>query len=202
MQPLENKIENTFTKYEVFLIAILSILMFTGSLGFMIIAPLGVKLIRSLQISPSQFGFLVSAYAFSAGISCLFSSGFSDKFDRKKFLLFFYAGFILGTFLCSVANSYQFFLIARIVTGIFGGVISGSIFAIIADVFKFQVRGRVMGFIMMAFSASQIMGIPLGLFLANKYSWHTPFIFIAIISLFIDKYVCQKEAKHQESIVS
>jgi len=47
----------------------------------------------------------------------LLTAGFADKFDRKKTIAFsFYAGFILGTFLCAIAPDYPFLLAARIVT--------------------------------------------------------------------------------------
>jgi predicted MFS family arabinose efflux permease len=49
---------------------------------------------------------------------------------------------------------------ARIVTGLFGGVIGSISMAIIADIFPLQQRGRAMGFIQMGFGASQVLGIP------------------------------------------
>ena len=69
----------------------------------MIISPLGALLLRDLNITTRQFGLVVSAYAFSAGASGLLAAGFADRFDRKRLLLFFYAGFMLGTLLCGVA---------------------------------------------------------------------------------------------------
>jgi len=177
--------EKIFTNYQIFVIAILSFLQFTVILDFMVLSPLGVQLIKELNITPSQFSLVVSAYAFSAGISGLLAAGFADKFDRKKILLFFYAGFVIGTLLCGIAPDYHFLLGARIVTGIFGGVIGSVSFAIITDLFKLEVRGRVMGFVQMAFATSQVMGIPAGLFLANKLGWHSPFIMIVILSALV-----------------
>lgn len=174
-QPQQGKI---FTRYQAFMIAILSILQFTIILDFVIMAPLGSQLMRVLAISPSKFGAVVSAYAFSAGISGIIAAGFADKFDRKKMLLFFYSGFVLGTLLCGMATGYTFLLIARIVTGLFGGVIGSVTMAIVADTFSLQVRGRVMGYVQMAFGVSQILGIPMGLFLSGKFGWHAPFLMI------------------------
>ncbi len=127
-----------FTRYQAFIIAILAILQFTVILDFMVLSPLGAQLLGELHISTSQFGLVVSVYAFSAGASGLLAAGFADKFDRKKMLLFFYAGFILGTFLCGIAPDYQYLLIARVVTGIFGGVLGSVSFAIITDLFKLE----------------------------------------------------------------
>src|SRR5437868_7524097 len=151
--------EKIFTGYQVFVIAIIAFLQFSVILDFMVIAPLGVILMKTLSITPSKFSLAVSAYAFSAGTAGLLTAGFADKFDRKKLLLFFYTGFLLGTVLCALAPSFEFLLAARIVTGIFGGVIGSISFAIVTDLFAMQVRGLVMGFVQMSFSASQGLGI-------------------------------------------
>ncbi|MDJ1471360.1 MFS transporter [Cytophagaceae bacterium DM2B3-1] len=177
--------EKKFTSYQIFIIAILAILQFSIILDFMVLSPLGAQLMKELTISTKQFGWVVSAYAFSAGASGLLAAGFADKFDRKKLLLFFYAGFIIGTLFCGMAPDYQSLLAARVVTGIFGGVIGSIGFAIITDLFPMEVRGQVMGFVQMAFASSQILGIPVGLYLANHLGWHSPFLMIVGISILI-----------------
>ncbi len=173
-EPLPRK-EKIFTPYQIFLIAIIAFIQFTVILDFMVLSPLGAILMPTLKITPGQFGLVVSAYAFSAGASGFLAAGFADKFDRKKILIFFYVGFLIGTALCALATDYYFLLLARIVTGIFGGVIGSIGLAIVTDLFKLEVRGRVMGFTQMAFAASQVLGLPIGLFLANKFDWHAPF---------------------------
>ena len=181
----ESTKEKLFTSYEVFIIAVLAILQFSVILDFMVLSPLGAILIEKLHIGTAQFGWVVSVYAFSAGASGLLAAGFADKFDRKKFLLFFYTGFLTGTFLCAIAPSYPFLLMARIVTGVFGGVIGSVSYAIISDLFKLEVRGRVMGFVQMAFAASQVLGLPVGLVLANHFGWHAPFWMIGSFGLVV-----------------
>src|SRR3954466_9112929 len=84
-----------FTRYQVFVVALLAFLQFTVVLDFMILSPLGAVLLRDLSITPEQFARVVSAYAFSAGLSGLLAAGFADRFDRRKFLLVFYAGFVV-----------------------------------------------------------------------------------------------------------
>lgn len=168
-----------FTGYQKFVIFILAITQFTVILDFMVMSPLGYMLMKSLSLSTQAFGVAVSAYAFSAGISGLLTAGFADRFDRKKLLLFFYCGFIMGTIFCGLAHSYVALVAARIITGLFGGVIGSISMAIITDIFGLQQRGRVMGFIQMGFGASQVLGIPVGLYLANLLSWEAPFWMVA-----------------------
>ena len=175
----EAKKATAFTQYQVFVVAILALLQFSIVLDFMIISPLGDILMKSLHLTPSQFGSVVSAYAISAGVSGLLTAGFADKFDRKKLLLFFYTGFIIGTVLCGLVNTYETMLLARIVTGVFGGVVGSILMAIVTDIFTFQQRGRVMGFVQMSFAGSQILGVPVGILLANAWGWHSTFFMVA-----------------------
>ncbi|WP_050475873.1 MFS transporter [Herbaspirillum rhizosphaerae] len=168
-----------FSRYQKFVVGMLAFLQFAVILDFMLMSPLGAVIMPAMQIAPSQFGLVVSAYAFSAGISGLLTAGFADRFDRKRLLLFFYTGFILGTLWCGVAQSFESLLAARIVTGLFGGVIGSIVLAISTDLFPLSMRGRVMGMIQTAFAASQVLGIPIGLYLSNRWNWHIPFLAMA-----------------------
>src|ERR1700760_352235 len=174
-----------FSRYQTVLVALLALVQFTIILDFTIMSPLGAIIMPSLGITATQFGVAVSAYAFSAGISGILSAGFADRFDRKRLLLFFYVGFTLGTALCAFAPNYQVLLAGRIVTGLFGGVIGSVVLAITTDLFSLQQRGRVMGFVQTAFAASQVLGIPVGLFLANRWNWHVAFGAIVILALIV-----------------
>lgn len=171
-----------FSPYQKFVIFILAITQFTVILDFMVMSPLGDMLMKSLTLKPSAFGFAVSAYAFSAGASGLLTAGFADRFDRKRLLLFFYCGFICGTVFCGLATSYPVLVAARIITGLFGGVIGSISLAIITDLFTLNERGRVMGFIQMGFGGSQVLGVPIGLYLANAWGWEAPFWMVAGLS--------------------
>ena len=172
-----------FSRYQKFVVGMLAFLQFAVILDFMLMSPLGAVIMPALAIGPKQFGLVVSAYAFSAGASGLLTAGFADRFDRKKILLFFYAGFIVGTLWCGLAQSFETLLLARVVTGLFGGVIGSVVLAIATDLFPLQMRGRVMGLIQTAFAASQVLGIPIGLYLSNRWNWHVPFLAMAALGV-------------------
>ena len=169
--------------YQKMVVGMLAFLQFAVILDFMVMAPLGAMIMPALGITPAQFGLVVSAYAFSAGAAGLLAAGFADRYDRKRLLLFFHAGFVLGTLWCGLAASFETLLLARIVTGLFGGVIGSVVLAIATDLFLPQQRGRVMGLIQTAFAASQVLGIPVGLFLSNHWGWQMPFLAMAVLGL-------------------
>jgi predicted MFS family arabinose efflux permease len=177
--------KNKFTSYQVLVIILLALTLFTVMLDFMVMSPLGDMLMKSMELTTSQFGVAVSAYAFSAGISGLLTAGFADRFDRKKLLLFFYVGFIGGTLFCGLANNYHLLIAARIITGLFGGVIGSISMAIMADLFPLEQRGRATAYMQMAFGASQVLGIPISLYVANHWGWQSPFLMIVVLAIII-----------------
>jgi len=118
-------------------------------------------------------------------VAGIISSLFIDRFDRKKALLFLYGGFIIGTFLCAFAPTYGLLIGARIVAGAFGGVAGGLVMAVVADVIPVVRRGKAMGMIMAAFSVSSVVGVPIGLYFANLFSWHAPFVGLAATGVIV-----------------
>jgi len=173
---------NENRKVILFLLAALN---FTHILDFMIMMPLGNYLMPYFKINPQQFSLLVGAYTLSAAVSGFAAAFFVDKFDRKKFLLFAYGGFLIGTLFCGIAPNYPLLLMARIFAGLFGGMIGAQVLSIISDIFPYEERGKAMGSVMSAFAVASTLGVPFALYIANAFSWHAPFIFVVILGLAI-----------------
>lgn len=160
-------------------------LQFTVIVDFMIMMPLSSQLMDAFAIQPAEFGLLVSSYSLAAGVSALLASAIADRFDRRHALLICYLGLTIATLGCGLADSYFLLLIARIVAGFFGGVMSAVAMAIIGDIIPPQRRGQAMGVVMLAFSLAAIAGVPLGLFISNHYHWQTPFLFLVVICVLV-----------------
>ncbi len=171
------------SRKEKILLFILAIIQFSHIIDFMIIMPLGKQFMKSFDIGPQQFSLIVSVYAFSAFFAGLFSAMFIDRFDRKKALLLLYIGFGIGTLACAVSPTYLVLLMARGLTGAFGGTLAALVLAIVGDVVPLKRRARAMGVVMTAFSAASVVGVPAGIFLAAAFSWHAPFLAIGTLAI-------------------
>lgn len=172
---------NQFTKEEKISLSILASIQFLSVLDFIIIMPLGPQFLRVFSISPEQFGYIVSSSTLSAGIFGFLGAFFIDKFDRKKSLLVLFTGFLIGTFLCGISSSYIYLILSRLIAGAFGGLTGATIFSIVGDLIVAERRGRATGIIMSGFALASVIGVPLGLKLANMYSWKIPFLFVALL---------------------
>lgn len=174
-----------FTPKETVLLSLLAAIQFSHIVDFMILMPLGPQLMRIFSISPGQFSLLVASYTFTAGASGLLAALYVDRFDRKKILLSFYMGFGIGTLCCALAPNYHTLLIARSITGGFGGVLSSLILSIVSDTFAYERRGTAIGVVMASFSMASIFGVPYGLYLATLWGWHSPFFLLGGISILV-----------------
>ena len=161
------------------ILILLTLMSFTNILDFMIMMPLASHLIREFGISTAEFGLLVSAYAFAAATSSLLMASIADRFDRKRALLVVYVGLIVGTLGCALAPTYAALLVARTVAGLFGGVQGSIAFSIVGDMVPDERRGRAMGMVMLSFSLSAVLGVPLSIYVASHGGWHIPFFALA-----------------------
>ena len=161
----------------------LAAVQFTHIMDFMIMMPLGASLMRVFNITPAQFSHLVAAYGLAAAVTGFLGGFFIDRLDRKKALLLLYAGFGLATLGCAFAPNYHWLLIARLAAGACGGVAGSLVLATIGDVVPPARRGYGMGMVMTAFPIASVLGVPAGLFLANAFEWHAPFLLLAGLSV-------------------
>ena len=189
-------------KKERLIVFLLASINFTHILDFMIMMPLGNYLMPFFDISPKEFSFLVGAYPVTAFFSGFTAAFFADKYDRKKILLFAYIGFIIGTLACGFAPNYVSLLAARILTGLFGGLIGAQVMSIIADLFGYERRGIAMGAVMSSFAIASTIGVPFALYLSNIFSWHAPFILVGVLGFgvvpLVSKYIPNVTAHLQE----
>ena len=140
------------TRKEKIILLLLASVNFTHILDFMIMMPLGNYLMPYFHISPKQFSFLVGSYPITAFVSGFSAAFFVDRFDRKKVLVFAFMGFLIGTLACGLAPSYGLLLAARILTGLFGGLIGAQVLSIVADLFGYERRGAATGAVMSSFA--------------------------------------------------
>jgi predicted MFS family arabinose efflux permease len=162
---------------ERWLLLTLAAVQFATVFDFMIPMPLGAQLMQLFDLTPTQFGLLVSVYMVTAAAVGFAASFVVDRFDRRAVLLALCAGFAATTVLTATAQSYAWLLAARATAGAFGGVLAATVLAIVGDTVPDGGRGRALGVVMSGPSFASILGIPISIWLAAWSSWRAPFFF-------------------------
>jgi len=176
------KISASIPAKEKLYVFLLAAIQFAHIVDFVVMMPLGPVLMRVFGISPIEFASLVSSYSFSAAVAGVLYGVIADRFARKTLLQFCFVGFMGGTLLCALSTGFETLLVGRIVAGCFGGVLNGIVFAMVTDLIPFQRRGAAMGVVMSSFSIASVIGVPIGLALANRFGWEISFLFIVLTS--------------------
>ncbi len=175
----EAKKEPVFSKSQWTVLLILAFIQFMHIVDFMVLMPLNKKFEELFHITTNQFGWLVSSYTLAAFASGIAGTFFVERISRKRTLLVAFAGFIIGNLVCAIAPDYKSFMLARILTGAFGGILSGISFSIIGDLIEPAKRGRATGVIMISFSVAAVAGVPAGIWFASKFFLQLPYYLIA-----------------------
>lgn len=157
------------------------LLVFAASSQVMIIAPILPKIGAELNTSESLLGNLVTVYATMLGLCAIVVGPLSDKIGRRKILLLGSSSMTVFLLLHGVADSFLSLLVLRAFTGMAGGVLSGAAVSYVGDYFPYEKRGWANGWIMSGIAMGQILGIPLGTFLAEHFGFKFPFILFGII---------------------
>jgi predicted MFS family arabinose efflux permease len=162
-----------------------------------LISPLLPTLSRLFNVSTAASGWLVSAYAIGYAGFALVSGPISDQHDRKQILLYGLAGFALSTAFCGLATTYWLMLLFRFLAGICAAFVTPQVWASIPEVVEPKDIVKVMGYATAGLSIAQLVGIPIGSYLAAG-SWHTPFFVIAVAAVLL-MIVCLKSLPSLES---
>ena len=164
------------------LLWLLAAVQFTHVVDFMMLMPLGPLLMQRMELSATRFGALVSAYTLASAAMGVLGVFWLDRLERKRTLLMLYAGFITATLLCGAATGPVGLLLARTVAGSCAGLMGAVVIAIVSDVVPAERRGQAIGTVMTAYALSAVVGVPLGLGLANQWGWRSPFVVLAALA--------------------
>ena len=160
------------------------LVMFVIGTDTFLVSPLLPTLTHYYGITTSLSGFIVSAYAIGYMLSALLIGPISDRHDRKKILVGGLVVFTVATASCGLANTFAWMLITRFVAGAAAATAGPQIWAAIPVLFPRQQVVKVMGYATAGLAVAQIVGVPLGSYLA-VWSWRFPFFFVGAIALIL-----------------
>lgn len=130
----------------------------------------------SLGLTKSQIGSLFTAGAVAAAISSPIWGSLSDKFGRKKILIFsmvIFAGVFLGY---ALSENYVHLIIIQLGEGIAWAAMGSAAVALVADMVPEKNRGKAMGIYNMTWNTGWIVGPSLGGILSDHVGFMPTFL--------------------------
>ena len=156
------------------------LLVFSSASQTMIISPILPQIGDDLDIADAVLGTLVTAYSLMVGLFAILSGPVSDRIGRRRILLVGCGVMTVALASHGLVDSYWSFLGVRVFAGMAGGVLSGAAVSYIGDYFPYDRRGWAVGWVMSGAAFGQIIGIPMGIVMAERWGFHSPFYLFAI----------------------
>ena len=156
------------------------LLVFSASSQIMIIAPILPLIGEELGIADAALGTLLSAYSLMVGMFAILSGPVSDRVGRRRILILGCLTMTAALILHAFVVGYYSFLLVRVFAGSAGGMLSGAAVSYIGDAFPYERRGWATGWVMSGSAFGQIIGIPLGIVMASRWGFQSPFYMFAV----------------------
>jgi EmrB/QacA subfamily drug resistance transporter len=122
------------------------------------------------------YAWVATSYMLASVITIPIFGRLGDLYGRKRFILAAIVLFTSASMLCGAAQSMLFLVIARGVQGIGGGILLGTVFALVADLFPDPgLRLRWLVLISSTFAIANVIGPTLGGMLTQMQGWRLVF---------------------------
>ncbi|MDO8506092.1 MAG: MFS transporter [Candidatus Limnocylindria bacterium] len=165
------------------LLAVLGALTFTSVYATVVISPVLTQIASEFDISTGTAGLVVAAYGAPGVIVALISGPYSDRFGRKRFLVFGSGIMGLFTLLAAFATSFPLLLGLRAIAGIGASLIFPNVSAMVGDNFSYRERGRAMSTVIGFNTMASVIGVPVAGIIAEATSWRLSLITVGVLSL-------------------
>lgn len=163
------------------LVTIVGLISFLSGMVFSMVGALAPMLQHDLGIPAQSIGKIMGVYMLASATSGFLGTLYLDRFDRRKGLAVTLSGVVVGLIMTGLAPNLHLLLMARVLSGVFAGPSSALAIAIVIDNIPIERRGRALGSIAAFQGFAQVLGIPIGLYIAQAFdSWRSPFFAIAV----------------------
>ena len=165
---------------KIYILAIVSFLVGTSEY---IISGILDTIADSLEITLAAAGQLITIFSLVYAIFTPILMGITSSIDRRKLMIFSLGLFVIGNILAFILPGYGLFVVARVVMALGAGMVVVTALTIAAKIAPEGKQGSAIATVVMGFTASLIIGVPLGRIISSLLGWKVIFGGIALLGI-------------------
>ncbi|MEK3849057.1 MULTISPECIES: MFS transporter [unclassified Paenibacillus] len=166
--------------WKVYILAIVSFLVGTSEY---IISGILDQIATTMGITVSAAGQLITVFSLAYAIGTPILMAVTAKWDRRKLLLSSLGLFAVANVLSFILPGFGMFIAARILMALGAGMVVVTALSIAAKIAPAGKQASSIATVTMGFTASLIIGVPLGRMISSAYGWKTVFLGIALTGI-------------------
>lgn len=155
---------------------------FIALLGQGMVIPILPDYLREFDAGGAVAGYLIAAFGVAQFIFSPMGGKLSDKYGRKKLILFGLFLTVISDFLFAISYHIILLYIARFIGGVGIGVMVPAVLAYIADVTTEETRAKAMGYLGASMNLGMVLGPGAGGVIA-QFGVRMPYFFASALSL-------------------
>jgi EmrB/QacA subfamily drug resistance transporter len=143
------------------------------------------KIGRDLGASTSALQWILNGYLLTLAALVLLGGALGDRYGRRRIFVFGASLFTVASLLCAIAPSSQLLVVARLVQGIGGALLTPGSLAMIESSFRPGDRARAIGAWSGLGGVATALGPLLGGYLVGSVSWRAIFLINLPLGVFV-----------------
>ena len=154
---------------------------FASGFALRLVDPIVLPVAAYFGVSPAASAMLNTAYALPYAIAQPFLGPLGDRFGKSRCIQVCIAGLAVTLAAGAFATSFPFLLATRVVAGIFAGGLIPLVLAGLGDTYSMTERQVMIGRMLFAIIAGQMLGSVVSGFANEAFGWHSSLIIAAAL---------------------
>ncbi|MEC0125460.1 MFS transporter [Paenibacillus pabuli] len=166
--------------WKIYVLALVSFLVGTSEY---VIAGILDRISETMNISLIAAGQLITIFSLVYALGTPIIIALTSRMDRRKLLLYFLGLFVVGNVLAYLLPGYGLFIAARVLMALGAGVVVVTALTVAAKIAAEGKQASAIATVITGFTASLIVGVPLGRMVAAAWDWKLVFAGIAVLGV-------------------
>ncbi|MFX3635996.1 MAG: MFS transporter [Candidatus Pristimantibacillus sp.] len=166
--------------WKVYILALVSFLVGTSEY---IISGILDTIAASLHISLGAAGQLITIFSLVYAIGTPILMALTATLDRRKLMMYALGLFVVGNILSFALPGYGWFVVARIIMALGAGIVVVTALNVASKIAPPGKQASSIATVVMGFTASLIIGVPIGRMVAEAFDWRVLFGVIAMLGI-------------------
>ncbi|RJX38107.1 MFS transporter [Paenibacillus pinisoli] len=167
------------------IITVLALGVFLTATSELVISGILPRIAADTGVSLAMAGQLITVYSLSFAISTPILIALTARMNRRTVIAVSLASFIAGSLLSAISTSIIAIMAARILLGASSGVYLVVALGAVSKLVAPERIGRAVGTIILGFSSAMILGVPIGIAIADWRGWQMIFVMLGLLSLLV-----------------